>query len=72
MGCNDACVLHCAHIRRPATPHVLRHTFAVTAVQKGISLLALQGLLDHDRLTTTEIYLNLSPEEVLREFREKW
>jgi hypothetical protein len=24
------------------------------------------------RLTTTEIYLNLSPEEVLREFREKW
>jgi integrase/recombinase XerD len=26
----------------------------------------------HDRLTTTEIYLNLSPEEVLREFREKW
>ena len=26
----------------------------------------------HDRLTTTEIYLNLSPEEVIREFREKW
>jgi integrase/recombinase XerD len=26
----------------------------------------------HDRLTTTEIYLNLSPEEMVREFREKW
>ena len=31
-----------------------------------------ERLLGHDRLTTTEIYLNLSPEEVLQEFREKW
>src|SRR6266576_848389 len=61
-----------ARISRPVTPHVLRHTFAVAAVQKGISLPALQRLLGHDRLTTTEIYVNLSPEEVVREFREKW
>jgi integrase/recombinase XerD len=61
-----------AHIRRPVTPHVLRHTFSVTAIQKGISLPALQRLLGHDHLSTTEIYLNLSPEEVMREFREKW
>ena len=65
-------VLNRARIRRPVTPHVLCHTFAVTAIQKGISLPALQRLLGHDRLTTTEIYLNLSPEEVVREFREKW
>ena len=44
----------------------------VAAVQKSISLLALQRLLGHDHLTTTEIYLDLSPEEVIREFREKW
>jgi integrase/recombinase XerD len=61
-----------ARISRPVTPHVLRHTFAVTAVQKGISLPALQRLLGHDHLATTEIYLNRSPEEVVREFREKW
>ena len=61
-----------ARINRPVSPHVLRHTFAVAAVQKGISLPALQRLLGHDRLTTTEIYLNLSPEDVIREFREKW
>jgi integrase/recombinase XerD len=61
-----------AHIRRPMTPHVLRHTFAVTAIQKGISLPALQRLLGHDRLTTTAISLNLSPEDVVREFREQW
>lgn len=61
-----------ANISRPVTPHVLRHTFSVTTIQKGISLPALQRLLGHDRLTTTEIYLNLSPEEVIREFNEKW
>src|ERR1051325_7406980 len=60
-----------ASISRPVTPHVLRHTFAVTVVQKGISLPALQKLLGHDRLTTTEIYLNLSPEEAIREFQSK-
>jgi len=61
-----------AKISRPVTPHVLRHTFAVTAVQKGISLPSLQKLMGHDRLTTTEIYLNLSPEEAIREFQTKW
>ena|SRR6266446_2881896 len=48
----------------------VRHTFAVAAVQKGLSLPALQRLLGHDRLTTTEIYWNLSPEDVIRKFRE--
>jgi integrase/recombinase XerD len=66
------CIFGPARIHRPVTPHVLRRTFSVTAIQKGISLPALQRLLGHDRLTTTEIYLNLSPEEVVREFREKW
>ena len=61
-----------ANISRPVSPHVLRHTFSVTALQKGISLSALQRLLGHDRLTTTEIYLNLSPEEAIREFQSKW
>jgi integrase/recombinase XerD len=61
-----------AHIARPVTPHVLRHTFSVTAIQKGISTRALQEVLGHDHLATTEIYLNLSPEDVIREFRDKW
>jgi len=62
-----------AGIVRPVTPHVLRHTFAVTCMQqKNLSLPALQKILGHDRLTTTEIYLNVSPEEALREFQEKW
>jgi integrase/recombinase XerD len=61
-----------AHISRTVCPHVLRHTFSVSAIQKGISLPALQRLLGHDHLTTTEIYLNLSPEDVIREFQQKW
>jgi integrase/recombinase XerD len=61
-----------AHIRRTVTPHVLRHTFSVTCIQKGISTRALQEILGHDRLATTEIYLNLSPEDVIREFHSKW
>lgn len=61
-----------AAISRKVSPHVLRHTFSVTAVQKGISLPALQRLLGHDHLATTEIYLNLSPEHVIKEFIDKW
>jgi integrase/recombinase XerD len=37
-----------------------------------VSLPALQRLLGHDRMTTTEIYRNLAPEEVVREFLAKW
>lgn len=58
-------------ITRPCSPHVLRHTFAVTMLQRGLSLPALQRLLGHDHLTTTAIYLNLSGDEAVREFEEK-
>lgn len=61
-----------AKIARPCSPHVLRHTFAVTALQKGLSLPALQKLLGHEDLKTTAIYLNMSSFEALREFEEKW
>ncbi len=61
-----------AQISRPVTPHVLRHTYAVTVVQKGISIPTIQRILGHDHLTTTAVYLNLSPEEAIREFKEKW
>ena len=44
----------------------------MNAVRRGISLSTLQKILGHDRLSTTEIYLNLSPEQVLEEFQRKW
>ena len=61
-----------AGVPKPVSPHVLRHTFSVNCVKKGISTRALQSLLGHDRLATTEIYLNLSPEDAIREFLDKW
>lgn len=61
-----------AGISRPCTPHVLRHTFSVLAIQRGLSTRSLQQILGHDHLSTTEIYLNLSPEETRREFHSKW
>ena len=60
-----------AQITREVTPHVLRHTWA-RALQKGISLAAVQKILGHDRLTTTAIYLNLTDGHVLEEFEAKW
>lgn len=61
-----------AAISKPVSPHVLRHTFSVNCIKKGISTRALQTLLGHDRLATTELYLNLSPEDAIREFLDKW
>jgi integrase/recombinase XerD len=61
-----------AMISKPVSPHILRHTFAIRCIQKGISTRALQEFLGHDHLETTEWYLNLSPEEALGEFQRKW
>lgn len=61
-----------AQLSQNITPHVLRHTFATLALQKGISLAAVQKILGHDRLTTTAIYLNFTDTHVVEEFTNKW
>jgi integrase/recombinase XerD len=53
-------------------PHVLRHSYAVTSLEKGVPLPHLQQLLGHEDLMTTAIYLNVSNSEALRVYREKW
>jgi integrase/recombinase XerD len=60
-----------AAIAKPVTPHVLRHTFAVNCVKRGLSIASLRKLLGHDRLETTAIYLNICPEDALGEFFQK-
>ena len=60
-----------AMITKPVSPHVLRHTFAVNCVKKGVSTASLKKILGHDRLETTEIYLNICPEDALDEFFRK-
>jgi integrase/recombinase XerD len=61
-----------ARISQNVTPHVLRHTFATMALQKGISLAAVQKILGHERLGTTAIYLNLTDLHVVEEYAQKW
>jgi len=65
-------VANWAEISKPVSPHVLRHTFATTCVQKGISIAALMKLMGHDKLETTAIYQNMAGEDVVSEFNEKW
>jgi len=60
-----------AMISKPVSPHVLRHTFAVNCVKKGLSTASLKKILRHDRLETTEIYLNICPRDALSEFFDK-
>src|SRR3954467_14403761 len=61
-----------AGITRDVSPHVLRHTFATAALQKGISLPTVQKILGHDRLQTTAIYLNFTDVHIQDEFERKW
>ena len=61
-----------ARLTTKVSPHVLRHTFATTFLQKGGSLGALKKILGHDRLTTTEIYLNFTDQHILEEYEQKW
>jgi integrase/recombinase XerD len=61
-----------AKLTKEVSPHVLRHTFATMALQKGISLPTVQKILGHDRLQTTAIYLNFTDVHIQEEFERKW
>ena len=49
-----------AGIVPPYTAHSLRHTFATELLNAGVSLVSVQELLGHERISTTQIYARLS------------
>src|SRR5688572_30262596 len=60
-----------AGIKKTVSPHTFRHSFATHLVEGGADLRAVQEMLGHQSITTTEIYTHLD-REFLRKTLEKF
>jgi integrase len=57
---------------RKLHPHVLRHSFAIHAVKRGMRVERLQRILGHQSPTTTSVYLQWSSADLHEDYDKIW